>query len=172
MRFPILSMFDRAGPDASSGRVSRRRFFGASAGAAGAVLGSGLWTAARGDGRRDEDDDDEERGQSCPQPDPIPHIFIPPPAPCARAHFFFPGNVEGDAAPTDPSGLHPGGRDPSTIFNFDGVLGVADLDLTGTGTDTTTGASAPYKFHTDMRFFKGKFVATDGRVHHGAFAFI
>lgn len=177
MRFPILSGWGRASPDRSPSLVSRRRFFGASAGAAGAVLGSGLWAAGGSDHKGDDDDDDDDdqgkgRDASCPQPDPIPHIFIPPPAPCARAHFYFPGPVEGTASPTDPTGVQPGGRDPSTIFNFDGVLGVADLDLTGTGTDTTTGASAPYGFHTDMRFFMGKFVGTDGQVHQGAFAFI
>jgi hypothetical protein len=83
--------------------------------------------------------------------------------------------VEGTPAPTDPTGPQAGGRDPSTIFNFDGVVGVADLNLRGTGTVLTQagpGASAPYDFHTDMRFMAGKFVGTDGRVHHGAFAFI
>ncbi len=93
-------------------------------------------------------------------------------APCEPLRFFFPGNVEGGPAPTDPTGPQPGGRDPSTIFNFDGVIGVADLDLKGTGTDTTTGQSARYDFHTDMRFMAGRFVATDGRVYSGAFAFI
>jgi hypothetical protein len=58
------------------------------------------------------------------------------------------------------------------IFDFDGVIGQADLDMSGTGTDTTTGKSADYTFHTDMRFMKGRFVGTDGRVHRGAFAFI
>jgi hypothetical protein len=160
--------------------VSRRRFFGASAGAAGAVLGSGLWTPARSGEHEKDDDDDGQHGQQgapCPAPDPIPHVGIPPiPNPviatCTRIHGFFPGNVEGTPAPTDPTGPQPGGRDPSTIFNFDGIIGVADLTLTGTGTDTTTGQSAPYDFNTDMRFMAGKFVGTDGRVHKGAFAFI
>jgi hypothetical protein len=157
-------MFGRAGPGAPLRTVSRRGFFGASAGAAGAVLGSGLWTPAGADpgpGR-----------PSSGAPDPIPHIFVPPPAPCERVHFFFPGPVDGTLAPTDPTGAQPGGRDPSTLFNFDGVIGEADLDLTGTGTNTTTGMSAPYGFHTDMRFMAGRFVATDGRVHKGAFAFV
>jgi hypothetical protein len=44
--------------------------------------------------------------------------------------------------------------------------------LTGTGTDTTTGASDRYGFHTDMRFMAGNFIGTDGRVHRGTFAFI
>jgi hypothetical protein len=105
----------------------------------------------------------------------IPPIPLPIIAECTRAHFFFPGNVEGLPAATDPTGAHPGGRDPSTLFNFDGVIGVADLDLAGTGTELTEsgpGASARYEFHTDMRFMAGRFVGTDRRVHKGAFAFI
>jgi hypothetical protein len=176
MRLPILSLFGRAGPDSSPGLVSRRRFFGASAGAAGAMLGSGLWTPAAGD-HGDDKGDEHERDQACPAPEPIPNLGIPPiPDPtiatCTRIHGFFPGNVEGDPAPTDPTGPQPNGRDPSNIFNFDGVIGQADLILTGIGTDTTTGQSAPYDFGCDMRFMRGRFVATDGRVHKGAFAFI
>jgi hypothetical protein len=164
MRRPGLSTSRRASPSAPMRTVSRRQFFGISAGTAGLMVGTGLWTPAGGDPGPGE----PSRGA----PDPIPHIFIPPPAPCERVHFFFPGPVEGTPAPTDPTGAQPGGRDPSTIFNFDGVIGEADLNLTGTGTDTTTGESARYEFHTDMRFMMGKFVGTDGRVHRGAFAFI
>ncbi|PYQ07396.1 MAG: hypothetical protein DMF82_03955, partial [Acidobacteria bacterium] len=65
-----------------------------------------------------------------------------------------------------------GGRDPSTIFDVDGVIGEADVSLTGTGTDTTTGQSAPYSFDADMRFMAGRFVGTDGALHTGAFVFI
>jgi hypothetical protein len=144
---------------------SRRRFIGTTAGAAGAMFGSGLWIPARGE--------PGPGGPMCPAADPIPHITrFPSSSGVEPLHFFFPGNVEGAPAPTDPTGPQPGGRDPSTIFNFDGVIGEADLNLTGTGTDTTTGASARYSFHTDMRFMAGKFVATDGLVRKGAFAFI
>jgi hypothetical protein len=94
-------------------------------------------------------------------PVPIPHTT---PTPFGAFHFFFPGPVEG----VDPNT----GHDPSTIYNFNGFLGEADLDLSGTGTDTTTNVSAPYTFHTDMRFMSGVFVGTDGGVHRGAFAFI
>ena len=69
MRFSVLSKFGRAGPRASPGLVSRRRFFGASAGAAGAVLGSGLWTPARSD--EHEKDDDEQQRRDCAERDPI-----------------------------------------------------------------------------------------------------
>jgi hypothetical protein len=153
----------RAGPGSLSA-VSRRRFFGVTAAAAGVTLGSSLWTPARSDPGEGE--------PSSGAPDPIPHANAAPPAAFGAFHFFFPGPVDGSAAPTDPEGVHPAGRDPSTIFDFDGVIGQADLDLSGTGTDTTTGASDHYTFHTDMRFMAGKFLATDGRVHKGAFAFI
>jgi hypothetical protein len=73
---------------------------------------------------------------------------------------------------TDPSGAHPEGRDPSVIFNFKGFIGVADLDLTGTGTDLQTDVSAPYRFHTDMRFMHGVFVGTDQIARKGSFAFV
>ncbi len=69
---------------------------------------------------------------------------------------------------TDPT--H--GHDPSVITDFNGFVGQADLLMSGTGTDTTTGESAPYMFHTDMRFMMGEFVGTDGQNHRGAFAFI
>jgi hypothetical protein len=161
----------RAGPGFALRSVSRRKFFGISAGAAGGVLGAGLWTPARGE--RDDDDDDRDR-HACPEQDPIPHLNAGPPSAIGGFRFFFPGPVDGSPAGTDPEppAAHAAGRDPSLIFNFDGVIGQADLTLTGTGTDTTTGATAAYGFHTDMRFMKGKFLGTDNRVHHGAFAFI
>jgi len=170
MRRVSIGKFPRAGPTDSLSIVSRRRFFGTTAAAAGLALGSTLWTPARAD-----DDNDENGKGSCPAGQPIPHINAITKGitgGCANMHFFFPGHADGTASGTDPEGAHPNGRDPSTVFNFDGVLGQADLNLTGTGTDLTTGASAPYGFHTDMRFMAGKFVGTDGRVHNGAFAFI
>ncbi len=60
----------------------------------------------------------------------------------------------------------------STITNFEGFVGNVDLTFSGTGMDTKTGATAPYQFHTDTRFMKGVFIASDERRHHGTFAFI
>jgi hypothetical protein len=165
-------MFGRAGPGSPLQIPSRRRFFGVSAGAAGAALGSGLWAPVGAHDKEDkEKDDDDRKAGGCPEADPIPHINSVPAA-FGAFHFFFPGPVDGSAVPTDPEGAHPNGRDPSTIFNFDGVVGVADVNLTGTGTDTTTGVSAPYEFHADMRFAVGKFLGTDRKLHRGGFAFI
>jgi hypothetical protein len=142
--------------------LSRRSFFGRAAAASGAVvLGSRIpakvWA------------NDEGLPGLCDFPLPIPHINTPPPG---GAHFYFPGPVSGAATPTDPSGAHPEGRDPSVIFNFKGFIGQADLSLTGTGIDLDTGAKAPYNFHTDMRFMHGVFVGTDLVERKASFAFV
>jgi hypothetical protein len=135
--------------------MSRRNFIWTSAGAAGVglVLGSSAKPLFA----------DEEADRACPgEPQPIPHTIATPFG--TTIHFFLPGKVEG----VDPNT----GHDPSVITDFSGVIAVADLNLSGIGTDLNTGASAPYDFHTDMRFMKGKFVAADGKTHRGAFAFI
>jgi hypothetical protein len=136
--------------------ISRRNFICRSAGFAGTgfVLGSALPTPVLAA---------EEAHRACPaEPQPIPHTIATPFG--TTIHHFFPGPVEG----VDPVT----GHDPCEIFDFSGVVAQADLLMTGTGTDLNTGASAPYGFHTDMRFMKGRFRAADGKTHKGAFAFI
>jgi hypothetical protein len=127
------------------------------AGAAGAILATGFPKIALG----------TKPGSGLPTP--IPHINHPPPV---GAHFFFPGHVDGSASPTDPTAGPLAGRDPSTIYDFNGFIGSADLVLSGTGTDMTTLATDVYTFHTDMRFMKGVFIDTEGQTQKGAFAFI
>jgi hypothetical protein len=129
-------------------------------GAAGAVLGSGLSVPARAD------DDNTNR---CAVPLPLPHTTAGPFGPL---HFYFAGPIDGSAAATDGAGTHPEGRDPSTITNFSGLVGQVDLNFSGTARDTKTGAKAIYTFHTDTRFIKGDFIASDQQRHSGAFAFI
>ena len=154
--------------------LSRRSFFRHAATASGGVLlGSALPSKASAD------DAESPCGSHgiCDFPLPIPHINTPPPG---GAHIYFPGPVNGGptpfdpctGAPVDPSGVHPEGRDPSLIFNFKGFIGQADLCLSGTGTDLTTGAHAPYQFHTDMRFMHGVFVGTDLVERKGSFVFV
>ena len=146
--------------------LSRRSFFGRAAVAGSAVL---ISSSMPGKVKAEEGEGTACGSGLCDFPVPIPHINTPPPG---GAHFYFPGPVNGAAAPTDPSGAHPEGRDPSPIFNFKGFVGVADLTLTGTGTDLDTGARAPYQFHTDMRFMHGVFVGTDQIERRGTFAFV
>jgi hypothetical protein len=60
----------------------------------------------------------------------------------------------------------PGAGDPSTITDFDGVVGIADVQGVGTG------ANARSAFDADMRFMRGRYVGLDGRRHHGTFGFV
>lgn len=145
-----------------AGGVSRRQLIKTAAGAAGAgfALSSGLSVPARAQEERD--------GQPlCGRPLPIPHVtdLSAKFGPFAFPHFFLPGPVDNPPSNTK-------GHDPSTITNFRGFIGQADLNFSGTGTDTATGQSAAYQFHTDMRFMKGVFIGADEREHRGTFAFI
>jgi hypothetical protein len=83
--------------------LNRRNFIRTTVGAAGSglVLGSGLTLPVLAQ---------EAAHPSCPDlPRPIPHITTPP-----GQHFFFPGPVTGPA-------------DPSTVTDFKGMIGGADL---------------------------------------------
>jgi hypothetical protein len=82
-----------------------------------------------------------------------------------------------------PGGIDVGGKtfhvftpasgvEPSTITDFDGVVGIANIGGTGTGTDTATGKTTSLVFDADMRFMKGTFVALDGDEHRGTFGFV
>ena len=140
--------------------ISRRNLVHRTAGSAGAVLASGLWAPARAD-------DGNER--SCAVPLPIPHTTAGPFGPF---HAYLPGPIDGSAAPTDGTGTHSEGRDPSSITNFSGFVGEVDLTFNGTARDTKTNAKSSYTFHTDTRFMKGNFIGSDQMLHEGAFAFI
>ena len=131
------------------GRRSLIRGAAGTAAGAGFFLGSRLPTFAQ-----------EAAQQTCRDlPRPIPHISTPP-----GQHFFFPGPPDGSAAPN--------GFDPSTITDFNGMIGNVDLFFSGTGTDLNTGQSAPYGFHTDWRFLTGAFIGVDGLEHNGTLSFI
>ena len=55
----------------------------------------------------------------------------------------------------------------STLGDFDGTIGAADIQGTAHGSDGTT-----YTFDADMRFMQGVYVDTTGNVQHGSLAFI
>jgi hypothetical protein len=87
------------------------------------------------------------------------------------------------AAPTAiPYGTTVGGKlfhflpprtdlDQSSIFNFKGLVGVAEIS--GPGTATHNGQNVPRTtFGSDNRFMKGTYIGADGKRHHGTFAFI
>jgi hypothetical protein len=63
------------------------------------------------------------------------------------------------------------GLDPSVITDFNGFVGVADVQGTGTATNPD-GSTETLLFDTDMRFMSGVYVGKDGRVHNGTFGFV
>ena len=125
--------------------LSRRQFIKASAGATGAVLSSGLWIPAVA----------HAWGGQVP-PRPIPGGIQPFGPGTEVFHVFLPGH----------------GAEPSTITDFHGSIGIAEIQGTGTASDTRTGATTPLLFDTDTRFMKGVYIGVDGKKHSGTFGFI
>jgi hypothetical protein len=152
--------------------VSRRSLLsGVGLAGGGLVLGSAFPPAAFAD--EDTHEESCSSKELCSAPDPIPHVNEAVLAGFGvKAHFFFAGPVDGTVIATDPTGAHPGGRDPSMIYDFKGFIGEADLNFTGTGTDLNTGMKQKYDFHTDSRFMSGVFLGNDGVKHKGNFAFL
>ena len=67
----------------------------------------------------------------------------------------------------------PVDAEPSTITNFNGVVGLAYISGMVTQTNTVSGEQARYPFvDSDMRFMQGDFLGTDGRMHQATFALI
>lgn len=60
------------------------------------------------------------------------------------------------------------GNEPSTITDFNGFIGVTDVQ--GMATNTSTGERL--LVDTDMRFMQGVYVSVDGRHHQGTFGFV
>ena len=72
-----------------------------------------------------------------------------------------------------PAAIDPIDAEPSTITNLNGFVGLAYISGMVTQTNVQTGEQLRFPFvDSDMRFMKGEFRGTDGRMHHGAFAFI
>jgi hypothetical protein len=59
------------------------------------------------------------------------------------------------------------GFDMSTITDFAGVIAAAEIQGTASGSDGSS-----YTFDADMRFMKGRYVATDGRQREASFGFV
>jgi hypothetical protein len=126
--------------------MSRRCFLHAAAGTLGA-LGAGflLPNPALAAGR---------------DPSPIPgsHLALGVPI-----HENQPGPADAADSP---------GNDPSTITDFDGYIGVAHVQGTGTGTNTDSGDTSPLLFDADLRFMQGIYKSADGRFLDARFVFV
>ena len=128
--------------------MSRRQFARTVAGTAvvGAALGAGLWRPGLARAHRSHE--------------PVP---IPGGTPVLGGAFHLFG----------PASIDPIDAEPSTITDFNGFVGLAYINGEVTRTNPVTGEERRLPFLTsDMRFMKGVFRGTDGRIHQGAFALV
>lgn len=86
--------------------------------------------------------------------------MVPNPFGGPDVHFYRSG-------PVDSATPNTVGGDPSTIYNFNGFVGVAHVEGTGTDNNGNT-----LFWDTDLRFMKGVFLLSDGKIEKGAFAFV
>jgi hypothetical protein len=63
------------------------------------------------------------------------------------------------------------GLDASSITDFNGFVGVADVRGTGTATNPD-GSTETLLYDTDMRFMTGTYVGKDGHNYKGTFGFV
>jgi len=103
----------------------------------------------------------EDRSLLSVAPLPIPGgVLVPNPFGGPDVHFHKPG-------PADSATPDKIGGDPSSIGDFNGFVGVAHVQ--GTGTDN---AGNTLLWDVDIRFMKGVYQGVDGNLHRGAFAFV
>jgi hypothetical protein len=153
----VLKRLERRGPQVS-GRygMSRRRFVQGTGAGVAAVTMAAFGAAAGRVGVA--------AAHGTHQAKPIPGGN-----PILAAAFGFPLHLYGPGIP----GFDPPDAEPSTITDFNGSVGLAYINGMCTRTNTKTGEVRQLPFlNSDMRFMKGVFRGTDGRVHQGAFAFI
>jgi hypothetical protein len=121
--------------------LSRRSFMGSMAGVAGAALGTGLF--------------------------PVNALAAKPlnstPKPTAQRTTL--------NGVTFALSFFGPGVDPSSIGDFNGFVGVADVRGTGTATNPD-GSTETLLYDTDMRFMSGVYVGVDEAVHKGTFGFV
>ena len=124
-------------------RLTRRAFLGSTAGATGAILGSSLLQPAAALAVSPRTDS---------SPNPTTNTTTLNGVTFALT-FFGPG------------------MDPSSITDFNGFVGVADVQGTGTATNPD-GTTETLLYDTDMRFMSGTYVGKDGHTYRGTFGFV
>jgi hypothetical protein len=103
----------------------------------------------------------EDRSVPSAGPVPIPGgVLDPTPFGGPDVHVHLPG-------PVDSATPNKVGGDPSSIYNFNGFVGGARLQ--GTGTDNSGNTLT---WDVDLRFMQGVFQASDGSIQRGTFAFV
>ena len=122
--------------------------------------GPGASTAARAPAKTLASTDLDSLGGAAPLP--IPGGTGPGPLGGPFIHQNLPGPA--DAQPPN------NGNEPSQITDFNGFIGVTEIQGTGTLTDTATGATSTLLFDADFRFMQGVYRGADGGMHYGTFA--
>jgi hypothetical protein len=64
------------------------------------------------------------------------------------------------------------GNELVTMTDYRGLVAAAEVQGSGTGVDTATGATTRYTFDADMRIMDGDYIGEDGRLHRGLFGFV
>jgi hypothetical protein len=124
-------------------QLTRRALLGSTAGATGAILGAGLLQPAAALAGN-------------------PHTDNTPNPTTTKA------SIGGLTFSITSFGA---GQDASTITDFNGFVGVADVQGTGTATNPD-GSTETLLFDTDMRFMSGTYTAKDGHNYRAAFGFV
>ena len=127
--------------------MSRGVFIKTAAGATGAMVTSGLWMPGL--------------ARAAPATDATPKPI--------SGRFTVPGVGTFDVSGGIENGVI---QEPATITDFKGIVGLAFVQGTGTGTDTATGATTSLLFDSDNRFMVGEYVAVDGHRYRGTFGFV
>jgi hypothetical protein len=99
-----------------------------------------------------------------PLPKPIPSVTRIPDLPAFHAHEPGPTTIKLPFTGADLEGLDV---EPNTITDFKGVIVQAYHVGTATGSD-----GKQYNLETDVRAYKGEYVAEDGSHHKGTFALL
>jgi hypothetical protein len=138
------------------GTLDRRRFL---RGAGGAAAAAGVANALAWPQFSEAGGEDGEHRAPLPAPKPIPGGIVN-----GAFHVFGPGDV---TLPFTGGTLQGLNVEPSTITDYSGFTAVAFH--VGSATDSD---GNHYDLETDIRAFKGSYVATDGTRRFGTFAFI
>ena len=103
----------------------------------------------------------ENRAVPSVNPLPIPGgAFVPNPFGGPDGHFHKPG-------PADSANPNQVGGDPSSIYDFNGFVGVVRVDGTGSDNNGNT-----LLWEAELRFMDGDYRGVDGGVHHDAFVLV
>ncbi len=85
-----------------------------------------------------------------------------------------PGGIQPFGPGTELFHVFPPARgvEPASIFNFNGSVGLAQVQGSWSGGGVVPPAGTPLVYEADMRFMSGEYVAEDGRPRNGTFGFV